>query len=138
LTLADNIQERLEEFYEVEKENNSIRFVSALFQGRRSLMRCCAQSANTIVKALLDALRTADLQCELLDSNKIGNTDFDVDLEGFLVLGCDSQIVRASVNSPIAAISELFKILKYSPKVRSLFDNESESGQKRSPFLWMC
>jgi hypothetical protein len=69
LTLADNIQEQLEEFYDVEKENNSFRFVSELFQGRRSLMRCCAHSTNTIVKALLVALRTADLQCELLDSH---------------------------------------------------------------------
>jgi hypothetical protein len=131
LTLADNIQEQLEEFYEVEKENYSIRFVSELLQGRRSLMRCCAHSTNTIVKALLDALRTADLQCELLDSDETDNTNFDVDREGFLVLGSDSQTVRASVNSPIAAIRELFKILKYSPKMRSLFDSESESGQKR-------
>jgi hypothetical protein len=82
LTLADNIQEQLEEFYEVEKENNSVRIVSELFQGRRSLMRCCAHSTNTIVKALLDALRTADLQCELLDSDETDNTNFDVDREG--------------------------------------------------------
>jgi hypothetical protein len=83
---------------------------------------------------MLHELQTADLQCELLDSDEIDNTDFHVDREGFLVLGRDSQIVRASVNSPIAAIRELFKILKYSPKVRSLFDSESESEQKRYSF----
>jgi hypothetical protein len=94
-------------------------------------MRCCAHSTNTIVKALLDSLRTEDLQCELLYSDETDNTNFDVDRKGFLVLECDSQILRTSVNSPIAAIRELFKILKYSPKVRSLFDSESESGQKR-------
>jgi hypothetical protein len=83
------------------------------------------------VKALLNALRTADLQCELLDSDETDNTTFEVDREGFLVLARESKIVRESNNSPIAAIRELFKILKYSPMVKSLFDSESESGQKR-------
>jgi hypothetical protein len=71
------------------------------------------------VKAVLDSLRTEDLQCELPYSDETDNTNFDVDRKGFLVLGHNRQILRASVNSPIAAIRELFKILKYSPKVRN-------------------
>jgi hypothetical protein len=104
LTLTDNIPEQLKKFFEVEKENNSVRFASELLEGQRSLMRCCAHSTNTIVKALLDAVRTADLQCELLDSDETDNSNYDVNREGFLVLERESQIVPASVSSAIAAI----------------------------------
>jgi hypothetical protein len=39
-TLADQIQERLTEYYEVEKESDTISYISELFNGRYSLMRC--------------------------------------------------------------------------------------------------
>jgi hypothetical protein len=43
-TLADQIQERLVEYYEVEKESDTISYISELFNRKDSLVRCNAHS----------------------------------------------------------------------------------------------
>jgi hypothetical protein len=64
---------------------------------------------NTIEKALLDALRTADLPYEFLDSDGTENADFDVD-NGLPCPGSDSKI---SHTSPIPLLPPLVGHSKY-------------------------
>jgi hypothetical protein len=134
-TLADQRQERFAEYYEVDKESDTISYISELFNGRYSLMRCNAHSTNTIVKCMLDALRAPDLTCEYLDDDLDDTTDgadipeIGVDSEGFLLL--DDKVIGNSLDSPVSAVRDLLKVLKYSPKMRSMFDAEAGLKQRR-------
>jgi hypothetical protein len=134
-TLADQIQERLAEYYEVEKESDTISYISELFNGRYSWMRCNAHSTNTIVKCMLDALRAPHLACENLDDDLDDTTDradipeIAVDSEGFLLL--DDKVIGNSLDSPVSSVRDLLKVLKYSRKMRSMFDAEARLKQKR-------
>jgi hypothetical protein len=119
----------------VEKESDTISYISELFNGRYSLMRCNAHSTNTIVKCLHGALRAPDLTCEYLDDDLDDTADgadipeIGVDSEGFLFL--EDKVIGNSLDSPVSAVRDLLKVLKYSPKMRSMFDSEAALEQKR-------